>query len=276
MNDPSVVPDKQPPGCAAASAPPAHPAGEDLAVDAARAHDSATGPHPAPGKRGLVSRAVAHLNREDRPLLRDGLLAVVAIVATALLAVQQAVLDDRRADRQDALENTRFVRSVALDPDARDQPFGGLYLAAAQLAGLDLSCRDPDDLGTCADFYQAELPAVDLFRSDLSGADLGGANLTGASVRFANLANANLAGANLAGAKLEHTDLAGARLNPAYLVGADLSYADLTNADLSYANLAGANLAGADLAGTILNGVCYDEATNWPDGFRAPADPDCP
>lgn len=67
------------------------------------------------------------------------------------------------------------------------------------------------------------------------------------------LHNANLRGANLRGADLINADLSHAYLSHAYL-----SYAYLINADLSYAYLSHADLSYADL-----NGVRWNQATQW-------------
>lgn len=90
---------------------------------------------------------------------------------------------------------------------------------------------------------------------DLSGADLTDGALRGLTLRSSNLNNAQLRSADLSGATLVGTSLS----------GADLRYADLRGATL-YA----VDLSGAQLAAARLDGVIYDRATTWPDGFSPP------
>lgn len=106
----------------------------------------------------------------------------------------------------------------------------------------------------------ADLAKVDLSGRDLQVADLQGANLTGAS----------LAGAKLQRSFLASADLSYANLGSADLTGADLAYADLTNAQLS-----GTCLRDASLNEACLEGVKWDAATVWPDGF-APSEHGAP
>jgi uncharacterized protein YjbI with pentapeptide repeats len=86
----------------------------------------------------------------------------------------------------------------------------------------------------------------------------------------------DLSGGDLRRAKLRHAHLNAADLSVADLRDADLSIADLEGANLSAARLRGANLSGANLLEasfnnlTELTGVCYNEATCWPEGFIPP------
>ena len=260
----------------AALQPDSDPSGAAASVSTRGASDS------TPQKRGRVRRTLAYLNRDDRPLLRDGLLAVVALTAALGLAVQQQRLDDVRASRQEVLENTRFVRAVALDPNARSQPFADLNLQDAPLANLDLSCRnltdDADILARgCANLSYANLSYANLGFANLRGAALRDADLTGAYLFGANLIdvglyNADLTGANLNFADLTGADLSDANLSEAFLLNADLTDANLTGADLTGADLSGADLSGADLTRADLTGACHgqymsDRVSRWPEGF---------
>lgn len=259
---------------------------------------------------GPLRRALTHLNREDRPLAREVLLAVVVLLAgfcatfwlEARISSQQTALDDSRAQQQEVLENTRFIREVVLNPDARVQPFQRLNLAGASLAGLDLDCRTKEDVAkvqivagggdSCANLSYANLVNADLYSANLFGADLSGANLSGAELGSAYMLNTSLSFADLAGADLSYAKLFGSsRWVEVNLTGADLRGADLMGADLTGANLTGANLTGADLsslAGTApteddpdanltdanLTGICHDQETEWPTGFNPPT-PNC-
>jgi hypothetical protein len=99
--------------------------------------------------------------------------------------------------------------------------------------------------------------AADLAKVDLSGRDL----------QVADLQGANLAGASLARAKLQRSFLASADLSNANLGSADLTGADLACADLTNAQLTGTCLRDASLNEACLEGVKWDAATIWPDGF---------
>lgn len=269
----------------------------------------APGQHP-PAQPGTFRRALSYLNREDRPMVREALLAVVVLLAgfcatfwlEARISSQQTALDDSRAEQQEVLENTRFIREVVLNPDARVQPFQRLNLTGASLAGLDLDCRTKEDIDTvqivpgggdsCANLSYSNLAGADLYSANLFGADLSGADLRGANLSSAYLLNTSLAYANLAGADLSYAKLFGSsRLVEVDLTGADLRGADLMGADLTGANLTRANLSGADLsslAGTDptddkpetnlkdanLTDVCHDQKTEWPAGFKPPR-PNC-
>jgi hypothetical protein len=77
-------------------------------------------------------------------------------------------------------------------------------------------------------------------------------------------------------ADLQRADLRGADLQDAFLRGADLRGADLQDAvlwgaDLQRADLRDANLQRADLQRADLQGVVWDAATVWPEGFPPPA-----
>jgi uncharacterized protein YjbI with pentapeptide repeats len=249
--------------------------------------------------RGLTRRTLAFLNANG--LARASLLAVL-VVAVGIGAA--AWLEDRITSRQEVLENTRFVREVALDPQARALPFADLRLTGAQLAGLALGCR-PGPADNCADLSGADLSGANLSGADLSGADLSNAdladtdlaeaalnaavlydaNLSSADLSEADLRGANLIRADLSDADLSGTDLSSATLLLADLTGADLRYASPSGANLTDANLTGADLSGAnltdadlssadltdaDVAGANLSGVRADEDTRWPDGFAPP------
>ncbi len=156
------------------------------------------------------------------------------------------------------------------------------------------------------DLRRANLKGANLFRSVLQSAKLQGANLRGANLEGANLKNAILQGSDLEGANLEGANLTNAKLTlvssgkirglpremPHYytihsgyiigpgvdleganLQGADLRFANLRHAYLREADLRGANLKGADLHGADLydaklQGVTYNDRTQFPVGFN--------
>jgi uncharacterized protein YjbI with pentapeptide repeats len=284
-------------------------AGSGSVAPGSRLTGEAPGQQPPP-RPGPLRRVLSYLNRDDRPLVRDALLAVVVLIAGFCatfwledrISSQQQALDDSRAERQEVLENTRFIREVVINPDARVQPFQRLNLVGASLAGLDLDCRTREDIkevqvvagggDSCANLSYANLTGADLYSANLFGADLSGADLTDASLGSAYLLNASLSYADLTGADLSYADIFGSsKLVEANLTGADLRGADLMGADLTGANLTDANLTGADLSsldganptpdnpdanltGATLTDICHDQETKWPAGFSPPP-PNC-
>ena len=73
--------------------------------------------------------------------------------------------------------------------------------------------------------------------------------------------------ADFVGAKQASVDMS--RMNLEY---ADFTGADLRNVNLSQSNLRGADLNDADLTDANLDQACYDDLTNWPEGFVPPKD----
>jgi uncharacterized protein YjbI with pentapeptide repeats len=47
----------------------------------------------------------------------------------------------------------------------------------------------------------------------------------------------------------------------------------LTDAIVSGADLRGANLTGAKLEAGKVEGICFDDQTQWPNGFTPPSNP---
>jgi uncharacterized protein YjbI with pentapeptide repeats len=64
-----------------------------------------------------------------------------------------------------------------------------------------------------------------------------------------------------------------ASLDGAMLLRAKLVNANLTEARLSGANLRGADLTGATMSKTNVDGICFDDTTQWPKSFTPPSDP---
>jgi uncharacterized protein YjbI with pentapeptide repeats len=227
------------------------------------------------------------LHRQRDDLIRDGLLGVGLAVVAFLLAMGW---DARAADRQEMLENTRFVRERSGDGE---KPFQGLYLRNASLSGLELSnarFQGADLRGTSMTFtmlenavlQNADLSGANAFGGDFSNATLMFTDFSGTDLRHAQLPETIMDGTNFADADLERANLSGAEavvemettsdplygdmgLDPAdiprpiftgaNLAGANLSDAKLSNADFSGANFRSANLSGADLSNAILPNV---------------------
>lgn len=211
----------------------------------------------------------AFVQRQGDDLIRD------AIVGGAIaLVVFGAAMwwDGRLANRQEVLENTRFVRQVAIDSPMQ-KPLAGLNLQQAQLRGLNLGCAIPYEGWArraergCADFMGADLSGADLFLANLAGADLSAADLSDVDLRLANLEYADLSWADLRGADLGSTDLSGANLENANLAGAHLRATNLSGVDLSRAN----NTKNADISS-----ICVDASTQLPDDLRDAISYSCP
>ncbi|MEO0834667.1 MAG: pentapeptide repeat-containing protein [Cyanobacteria bacterium J06642_3] len=98
---------------------------------------------------------------------------------------------------------------------------------------------------------------------DIVGLFLSHANLSDANLSDANLSDANLSDANLSGADLSGADLRYADLRHANLINAVLIDAVLLNAVLIDAVLLNAVLRGAYLREANLDGVIWNENTNW-------------
>ena len=143
---------------------------------------------------------------------------------------------------------------------------GGANLEGAYLRGADFSGASLGD----AYLPDADLEDAHLREAYLGGSSLQGSNLKGADFYAARLFGANLGTAHLVSANLRITDLRGAHLREANLKNADLLRAHLSYANLKGADLRGANLEGASLEGATLDGVCYDDDTQWPEGFTPP------
>lgn len=184
-------------------------------------------------------------------MVRDVLVGATALLVAFVLA---AWWDGRLAVRSEALENTRFVRQVAVDGSPL-KPFGGLVLRGAELSGLELGCEDVE-AARAAGFADERLEA--------GCADFRGADLRGAVLVRTGLDHALLYDVDMRDADLTLTHLRGAE------IGADFRGAQMFKTDLSEASL-----VGSDLTGVAWTDVCYDDATQWPPSFQPPADPVC-
>ncbi|MEL6439579.1 MAG: pentapeptide repeat-containing protein [Cyanobacteria bacterium J06621_8] len=121
---------------------------------------------------------------------------------------------------------------------------------------------------TNANLFNANLSSANLFNTNLINANLTNANLSNAIIYNANLFNANLSNAKLGNAELHNSYLRDAVLIDANLTNAKLTLADLTDANLSNANLKNADLSNANLTNvnfisTNLEGVIWNDSTDW-------------
>ena len=198
----------------------------------------------------------------------------MAVIVSVPIFAATVWVEHRAAQRQEILENLRFVRDNAGGGGA--VPFGGLNLRGADLAGLDLGCKHTDQpapgsaVQRCVDLTDADMRAARARDTILTDADLRSTDLRKADLMSARLVDADLRRADVRGA-----DLTDAELQRAHLDGADLRDANLTRADLSGAFLRGADLRGAALVMATLDGLCFDDKTKWPTDAVPPA-PDCP
>lgn len=139
-----------------------------------------------------------------------------------------------------------------------------MYEANLTRTNLTFACLDGANLG------RADIADANLFRATLVSTNLHEAQLPRADLTRATLRTVLLSGANLAGAKLHRTALDGAELKNADLTGANLTAARLIGADLTGAKLIDANLIAAHLTDAKLDGILYNAATRWPEGFAPP------
>jgi len=199
----------------------------------------------------------------------------------------------QRADLQDAnLRGANLRRTWLMKTDLRRANLKGANLFRSVLQSAKLQGANLER----ADLRHIYSRFADLGGANLRGANLEGANLKNAILQGSDLEGANLEGANLTNAKLTlvssgkirglpremphyytiHSgyiigpgvDLEGANLQGADLRFANLRHAYLREADLRGANLKGADLHGADLYDAKLQGVTYNDRTQFPVGFN--------
>jgi uncharacterized protein YjbI with pentapeptide repeats len=185
----------------------------------------------------------------------------------ARLQARQDALSSAIAERQDnqardlanqaeVLENTRFVRSVAMSGGWRWKPFAHINLSGAELGGLNLQCVNWRTLIGCANFLGADLHEANLTDTNLRGAGLSKADLHKATLDEADLTNANLSEANLTGVtgkahvRFRSAGLGGTTLFQARLADNDFRDADFLNGNADEADLTSANFHHAHLEGT--------------------------
>ncbi|MDN4474673.1 pentapeptide repeat-containing protein [Demequina sp. SYSU T00192] len=162
----------------------------------------------APTPTGFFTR-----HRDELILQAIGSLVLGMFVSLALYVVDQ-MREDARNARDESLGNSLFVRQAVMS-DRDVLPFSALYLAEAQLSGLDLAGADLSDAVLAgAELKGTDLAGADLSEADLSGADLSGADLSGASLAEADLSGADLSGTVLTGADLTAVEADGAGHDP--------------------------------------------------------------
>ncbi|MEM8720416.1 MAG: pentapeptide repeat-containing protein [Cyanobacteria bacterium P01_G01_bin.39] len=202
--------------------------------------------------------------------LRDADLSDANLISANLISANLISADLSGADLRDA--NLRDANLISADLSGAD--LSGADLRDANLSGANLISADLISANLIsANLSGADLRDANLISADLISADLRDANLSHANLSHANLDGAYLSGANLGGANLISADLSDAYLISANLISADLSGANLSGANLSGADLSGANLSGADLSGAYLShanlshanleGLIWNENTNW-------------
>lgn len=165
------------------------------------------------------------------------MLAIIGISFTLLLDMRQQAIEDRRAARDQRLENQRAQVVRETEEDRAQNEAVQAYLDA-----MDALLRDTDLRGNDATFINRGLAqartttiiaTLDAERNRIVTRFLRNLGLTPPPVSI--LDDADLAGAELAGALLDGADLSGADLHGADLRGADLKNTDLSSANLSHA-----------------------------------------
>jgi uncharacterized protein YjbI with pentapeptide repeats len=136
------------------------------------------------------------------------------------------------------------------DHDIRPMDLNNTDLSGGDLTGANLNGANLMNVN----FTRAILTVADLTKAVLWAADFTGAIVTSTTFAAAQLVRANLSGANLIGAKFVFANLTSANLTNAELLSADLTNADLT----------GAKLVAANFTNARLDGAC------WPDGVEVP------
>lgn len=180
-------------------------------------------------------------------------------------------LENSLTQRQEILENTRFVRQAAGEGGS-PRAFQRLDLRNSTLSGLQLGC----DTDGSADALSTAVPCADFRGARMHGSEVIGTNLSGANLAAAKLIGADLFLADLRNVTMIDADLSSADLSLAHLGGADLDGAILVDADLWSANLSDANLRGADLTGAqgaSLGRAVLTASTRCPHGEWASTTP---
>lgn len=175
-------------------------------------------------------------------------LVIAELVAALLVGIVLTVVSDRRDASRQALairvENLRYLREVASQPNSNFANFSGLDLRGMNLRGLTLDSADfSGALLDNADLQYARLPDVDM---------------TGASLRNANLTCASLDGGLLSDAKFLDADLSLATLSRVTIISTDFSGADMRRASISADDVNDARwprtrFDGADLTESYIN-----------------------
>jgi uncharacterized protein YjbI with pentapeptide repeats len=177
---------------------------------------------------------------------------VIGLLVGLMVFLVSWNFESQAAIRQERLENLRFVRDRSSDDSNHPRPFRGMDLQEQNLSGL-------------------RLPSAQFVSANLNKADLRFVLLAGAELRSADLREAKLTQTTLAGAKFDDAKLNGAALDKAFARDASFKGADLEDANFTSTSLQGADFSGAsNLGNADLTGICWNEATKWPQGFEPP------
>jgi uncharacterized protein YjbI with pentapeptide repeats len=191
-------------------------------------------------------------------------------LATAI-AQRQDDLARNLANQAEVLENTRFVRQLAMSKEETPKPFASINLRGAELGGLHLGCkrRPLTGLSGCADFQKADLQEANLTLAGFSGAGMDHADLRKAKLTSANFSDAQLRGADLGGvATARPAHFQGAHMHRITLVQAELDGADFTDASLSRAEADEADLSSANFHRASLRASRFKHADLRDANFR--------
>jgi uncharacterized protein YjbI with pentapeptide repeats len=219
--------------------------------------------------RAITSTTIKELNSERNQLL-------IIFLRESNLITDKTIDNTFPEDMKDSPNPLYLFRNLNLsdtdlrgtdlsDANLEDANLRDANLRDANLEGTDLrdaNLRDANLEG--ANLRDANLEGADLNRGALSNADLSDANLEGADLNFTTLRGATINGANLNFADLRRADISGADLEGADLRDTDLKGADPRGADLEGADLSGADLRGADFEDTNIQGIKWDNETQWP------------
>lgn len=248
-----------PPDPAAPAAETIQARAEDEPHAAASAATATPAAHAANDADRAAATAPADASRDDAPLSRAAVLALLAAGGT-LIGVSLAGSD---------LSGLRLDGQKLAGADLRGANLRGASFVDADLRGAKLT--EADAAGTSflrARLSRAELQGLQAQDADFSGADLTEADAAGADFSAALFHESRAPGLNAAQARLEHarlrhSDLSGADLSAASLRGADLhglrlDRASLRGTDLTDAALGhGTRAAGADLTQAVLSGSVW-------------------
>jgi hypothetical protein len=172
-------------------------------------------------------------------------------------------------NQAEVLENTRFVRQIAMSKEETLKPFPSINLRGAELGALDLGCTTMRRGLGCADFTRADLQEANLTSTLLFGASLREADLRKANLTSTVLSNALFLRSDLGGVTtVEPAIFEGAEMIGTTLVQAQLNGADFRHAHINEANADDAHLSNADFRNAILSRVLLRHADLRQANFR--------
>lgn len=234
-----------------------------------------TGSTSDDGDRPLIGPRKARRTAKREPpwFVQD---VVIALMIGLLLAALQIWVEDNRSDRQERLENLRFVRDRSSSTQL-DRPFSGIDLAEMNLSGLSLAAADFKGARldgvrfTLAGLEGAHFEDASMRNADLREADLSRVNFGSTVADGANFTRAVLRGAQLVDSSFTNVDFKNAGLFDLDFAGSSFDRSDFFEAKLTRIQLVRADLSSSyNLETATFDQVCYDERTKWPDGFSPP------